>query len=109
MSLLTSIGLIFAGVVAIIVELFVPAAGIIGILGFGSIIGGIVTVFVYHGNFLGTVFLSGAVILTPVVLVLYFKHFPKSFMGKWLILKKEMLNVLPMQDQKDQSTRMHLE
>ena len=90
MSILTSMGLILAGVIAIIIEFFVPSAGIIGVIGFGSIVGGIVTVYIHHGTALGTVFLIAALITTPVVMVLYFKLFPRSFIGKWLILRKEM-------------------
>lgn len=89
MSIFTSVGLILAGVVAIIIELFVPAAGIIGILGLGSIIGGIVTVYIYHGSLLGSIFLAGAVIATPIAMAAYFKYFPRSFMGRWLILNKD--------------------
>ena len=87
MTLLTSIGLCLAGLAAIIVEFFVPAAGIIGVLGFASIVGGVVLAFVNFGTVVGASLLIAMVIVTPVVMALYFKLFPKSFVGRWLILR----------------------
>lgn len=86
MSWLTALGLCVAGLAAIIVEFFVPAAGIIGIVGFGSIVSGIVVAYNEYGNLVGSLFLIGAVVVTPFVIALYFKFFPRSFIGRWLIL-----------------------
>jgi membrane-bound serine protease (ClpP class) len=86
---LLSLGLCLAGLVAVIVEFFVPAAGIIGVLGFGSIVTGVVLAFLRYGTAVGTAFLVGAVVATPAVIALYFKLFPKSFVGRWLILRNE--------------------
>ena len=87
MDWLLSLGLCVAGLAAIIVEFFVPAAGIIGVVGFGSIVAGIVLAFLNYGTSVGAIFLIGAVIVTPVVIGLYFKFFQRSFVGKWLILR----------------------
>ena len=89
MSWLLSLGLCLAGLAAILVEFFVPAAGIIGILGFGSIVTGIVMAYINYGTGVGVGFLIGALVTTPLVFVLYFKLFPKSFIGRWLILRGE--------------------
>ena len=86
MSWLTSLGLCLAGLVAIIIEFFVPAAGIIGVLGLGSIVGGIVVAYRVYGTVIGSIYLIGAAIATPAVVIMYFKLFPKSFVGRWLIL-----------------------
>jgi membrane-bound serine protease (ClpP class) len=85
-SWLTALGLCVAGLAAIIVEFFVPAAGIIGLLGLGSIIGGIVIAYTNYGNLIGSLYLIGAVVATPAVIAAYFKLFPKSAVGRWLIL-----------------------
>jgi membrane-bound serine protease (ClpP class) len=85
-SWLTALGLCVAGLAAIIVEFFVPAAGIIGLLGLGSIVGGIVIAYSNHGNLVGSLYLIGAVVATPAVIAAYFKLFPKSAVGRWLIL-----------------------
>ena len=87
MGWLISLGLCLAGLAAIIIEFFVPAAGIIGVFGFGSIVGGVVLAYLRYGTTVGAVFLIGVVVATPVVIALYFKLFPKSFVGRWLILR----------------------
>lgn len=86
MHWLLSLGLCVAGLIAIVVEFFVPAGGLVGLLGFGSIIAGIVLSFVNYGTTVGTIFLVGAVLVTPGVIALYFRFFPGSFVGRWLIL-----------------------
>jgi membrane-bound serine protease (ClpP class) len=86
---LLSLALCLAGLAAVIIEFFVPAAGVIGVLGFGSIVSGIVLAYVRYGSGVGAAFLIGAVVATPAVIALYFKLFPTSFVGRWLILKGE--------------------
>ena len=86
MMWLTAVGLCAAGLAAIIVEFFVPAAGIVGLLGFGSIVGGIVVAYSNYGPVVGSIYLITMVIITPAIIAIYFKIFPKSFVGKWLIL-----------------------
>jgi membrane-bound serine protease (ClpP class) len=78
--------LLLVGLVAVIVELFVPAAGLVGLLGLGSIIGGVVTAYRDHGVLMGSIMLISALVLVPLFIILYFKVFPRTFMGKRLIL-----------------------
>jgi membrane-bound serine protease (ClpP class) len=80
-----AIGLAAAGVLAIILEVFVPAAGIIGIAGLGSIIASIVIAYQRLGNLIGSIFLAVVLVLVPVFIVLYFRFFPRSPVGRWLI------------------------
>ena len=61
MMWLTAVGLCAAGLAAIIVEFFVPAAGIVGLLGFGSIAGGIVLAYSNYGPVVGSIYLIQAV------------------------------------------------
>ena len=89
MGWLLSLGLCLAGFGAIIVEFFVPAAGLIGVVGLGSIVGGIVLAYLRYGTGVGAAFLIGTIVFMPVVIALYFKLFPRSFVGRWLILKGE--------------------
>ena len=86
MNLLFLTGLFFIGLIAIIVEFFVPAAGIIGIIGGGSIIGSVIIAYIDYGILIGSVFLLGALILTPLLIMFYFRIFPKTLIGKKLIL-----------------------
>ncbi|NOY08564.1 MAG: hypothetical protein GXP33_06955 [Spirochaetes bacterium] len=86
---LLAVGLYIMGYIAIVAEFFIPAGGFVGLAGVGSIIGGIILIYRNYGNGLGLVFLVAALILTPVLMVLYFKYFPGSFIGKRLILFKD--------------------
>lgn len=85
------IGLILlalVGIGAMILELFVPAGGIIGLVGLGSIIAAVVRAFQTMGTLTGSIFLMATFIAVPTIFILYFKYFPRSFMGKRLILSK---------------------
>ncbi len=76
------------GFVALFLELFVPAAGVIGASGIICMI--VATVFAYNtlGKLVGTLFLVGVLVGTPAMIMLGLKAFPKSFVGKRLILAK---------------------
>jgi membrane-bound serine protease (ClpP class) len=80
-----AVGLAVAGVVAVIVEMFVPALGLIGAAGLGSIVASIVLVFREFGALIGSIYLGAAIIVLPVLIVLYFKYLPRTFVGKRLI------------------------
>jgi len=80
-----AIGLAAAGIVAIILEVFVPAAGIIGIAGVGSIIASVVIAYQRLGSLVGSIYLAVVLVMVPVFIVLYFRFFPRSPVGRWLI------------------------
>jgi membrane-bound serine protease (ClpP class) len=80
-----AIGLAAAGVLALILEVFVPAAGIIGLAGLGSIIASVVIAYQRLGNLIGSIYLAVVLVLVPVFIVLYFRFFPRSPVGRWLI------------------------
>jgi len=80
-----AIGLAAAGIVAIILEVFVPSAGIIGIAGVGSIIASVVIAYQRLGSLVGSIYLAVVLVLVPVFIVLYFRFFPRSPVGRWLI------------------------
>jgi membrane-bound serine protease (ClpP class) len=80
-----AIGLAAAGIVAILAEVFLPTAGLLGIAGLGSIVASIVIVYHRFGSLAGSLYLAAVAVLTPVLLVLYFKLFPRSVIGRWLI------------------------
>jgi membrane-bound serine protease (ClpP class) len=76
------------GFAALFLELFIPAAGVIGASGIVCMI--VATVLGYNtlGKLVGTLFLVGVLIGTPAMIMLGLKAFPKSFVGKRLILAK---------------------
>jgi membrane-bound serine protease (ClpP class) len=80
-----AIGLAVAGVAAIIVEMFVPALGLIGVAGLGAIVASIVMVYQEFGPLVGSIYLGVSIVVLPVVIVLYFKYLPRTFIGKRLI------------------------
>jgi len=84
--MISLIVLAVVGILAMIVELFVPAGGIIGLVGLGSIIVAIVKTFQTQGTLIGSLFLLASFIAVPTIFILYFKYFPRSFFGKRIIL-----------------------
>jgi membrane-bound serine protease (ClpP class) len=80
--------LMLIGVIAIVMELFIPSAGIIGVIGLACIVCGVVFAYKDLGVVMGTVFLLGAVICVPLMIALSFKVFPQTYFGKKLILTK---------------------
>ena len=88
MDLWVSIALVLVGFLAIFLELFVPAGGLVGLGGFISMVLGIIFAYMYQGNIAGTLLLIAAVIGTPVSLAIAFKVFPHTFVGKRLILSE---------------------
>lgn len=92
MRLLYNIILALLGFGAIILEFFVPSAGIIGLVGGGMVVTGIVFTYINYGRLAGSIFLLISAVIGPIILILYFKLFPGSLIGKRLILKKELKN-----------------
>jgi membrane-bound serine protease (ClpP class) len=74
------------GAIAILVEVFVPAAGILGLGGLACIVFAVVRAYTDHGNEVGMVFLLVALVVTPILLFAALKAFPRSWVGRELIL-----------------------
>ena len=83
------IGLFALGIGAIILEFFIPAGGIIGLLGVGSLVGCVVMAFRTFGEAAGLTTLIAVLIFAPALVVAYFRRFPKSFFGRKIILGGE--------------------
>jgi membrane-bound serine protease (ClpP class) len=80
--------LLFAvGFIALFLELFVPAAGMIGAAGIICMVVGTVLGYRSFGTTVGTLFLIGTLIGTPAMIIIGLKLFPRTFVGKKLILK----------------------
>ena len=78
--------LLLAGLCAVALELFVPSAGIIGIIAATLILSGIVVGFM-DGLTTGALMLLIAVIALPVLLTMMFKVWPHTPLGKRILLK----------------------
>jgi membrane-bound serine protease (ClpP class) len=90
MSIWVMVLLVVVGLAIILLEPFVPSGGVLGLLGGGSMIAGIAMAYYYQGGVLGTIFLVACVILVPTILILGFRAFPGSFMGKRLIMDQQL-------------------
>jgi membrane-bound serine protease (ClpP class) len=86
MNLFYAVLLAVIGLLAVIVELFVPAAGLIGLIGLACMIGGVSMSFFHYGTLTGMIFLISLLIITPTIIILWFRRFPRSLVGKKLIL-----------------------
>jgi membrane-bound serine protease (ClpP class) len=78
--------LFIVGFIALFAELFVPAAGMIGGAGIICMVVGTVLGYRHYGSTVGTIFLTGTLIGTPAMIVMGLKLFPRTFVGKKLIL-----------------------
>jgi membrane-bound serine protease (ClpP class) len=78
--------LFVVGFIALFIELFVPAAGMIGAAGIVCMIIGTVLGYRSFGSTVGTLFLTGTLIGVPAMIVIGLKLFPRTFVGKRLIL-----------------------
>lgn len=76
-----SVLLMLVGCVLVVLEVFIPSGGIISVLAAVAFIASIIIAF-QESAATGFVFTSAAVIAVPTVLVLAFKYWPKTPMGK---------------------------
>jgi membrane-bound serine protease (ClpP class) len=81
------LGLIVVGLMALFIEVFVPAGGLIGIAGIGCYIAGIVLTFRNFNPTTGFIMLAVSVVAAPIFFALAFRAFPRTFMGRRLILR----------------------
>lgn len=86
MNIWVPILLFIVGFIALFLELFVPAVGMIGAVGIICMIVATVLGYRNFGNTMGSLFLTGALIGTPAMIIIGLKLFPKTFVGKKLIL-----------------------
>jgi len=85
------LGLALAGV-----EVFVPTAGVLGVISCTAILASIGLAFYYRGLEVGFVFVTVAALGVPAVLAAAFRYWPRTPMGKQLLLKvPEPKDVLP--------------
>lgn len=86
MPLWVSFALIGVGILTIYIEIFVPAAGLLGLAGGGMIVAGVVLGYVHHDPLTASIVLFTSLIATPTAIILGLKVFPKTPVGRRLIL-----------------------
>lgn len=90
MSAWIPVALIAIGLAAILLEMFVPSFGIVGVAGFGCLVAAVALAYVHLGAAVGTVFLAAVLVLAPVAIFLGLRAFPRTFFGKWLIHRQDL-------------------
>ena len=94
MDIWIPLAMIAIGLLAIILEIFLPAGGIIGIGGLITIGTGVVMSFRLYGSEAGLGVLIFTLVAGPVVIIGLLKAFPKSFVGRKLILDDPLKPVI---------------
>lgn len=90
-----SLVLIAAGLGVVVVELFIPSAGMLGVVAAILLVSGIICAFLSDFNS-GAMVLLGTVLALPVLLMAMIKVWPKTPIGKRILLKDMRLDeVLP--------------
>jgi membrane-bound ClpP family serine protease len=74
--------LIGVGLALIILEVFVPSGGALGMLSVVALGSGVVTAFLEQGPLVGVGVLAGTVVAVPTVLVAAFRWFPATPLGR---------------------------
>jgi membrane-bound ClpP family serine protease len=80
--LVWSLLLVVVGLALVLLEVFVPSGGVLGLLAVLALGAGIVTAFVEQGAMVGMGVLAGTLAAVPAVLVLAFRWFPSTPLGR---------------------------
>jgi membrane-bound ClpP family serine protease len=86
-SLVWPVTLLLVGIGLVCLEIFVPSAGLLGVLAAVAVVSSIVLAFM-HSMTAGTLFLLGATIAVPVVVALAIKSWPHTPIGKMILIKR---------------------
>jgi membrane-bound ClpP family serine protease len=78
--------LLVLGLVLVMVEVFVPSGGILGLSSIAALASGIVLAFYHRGLEAGFLFLVIAAVAVPTVLTMAFRWWPKTPMGRRVLL-----------------------
>ncbi len=90
-----SVLLLALGAGLVILEIFFPSAGLLGFLAACAILGAIILGFM-EGPLFGFIILALAIVGLPVVVVLAFKYWPRTAIGRRvLLMSPESKDVLP--------------
>lgn len=84
--LVWSILLLVVGLLLVLLEVFIPSGGIMGFLAVTAVATSIVLAFVHGGLETGLVFVGAAAVGVPVMLVLAFRYWPSTPMGRRVLL-----------------------
>lgn len=81
-----SILLLVAGLLLILVEVFVPSGGILAFLSIATVVAAVATAFYNRGAEVGTIFLLVTAVAVPIVLTGALRYWPHTAIGKRVLL-----------------------
>ncbi len=79
--------LLLVGLLLVVAEVFVPSGGLLGFLAVASVLACVFMAFFSRGLEAGLAFLSITAVAVPVTLVLAFRWWPKTPMGRRILLE----------------------
>jgi membrane-bound ClpP family serine protease len=78
--------LLLLGLMLVMVEVFIPSGGALGFLSIASLVAAIILAFYHRGAQVGFLFLIATAAALPITLMLAFRWWPKTPMGRRLLL-----------------------
>ncbi len=82
-----SVILLLVGLLLVVGEVFVPSGGLLGFLAVAAVLSSVLVAFYNRGLETGLVFLAVTAITVPITLALAFRWWPKTPLGKRLLLE----------------------
>lgn len=79
--------LLFLGLTLVVLEVFVPSGGMLGFLSIGALTASIILAFYHRGAAAGFLFLAITAAAVPTMLAFAFRWWPKTPMGRRLLLE----------------------
>lgn len=84
-DLLLPLGLVVAGVLLLASEVFIPSAGVLGVLAALCLLSGIITAFYYGGLEVGTAFMTVTVVGVGLLVGYMIRKWPETTFGKLIL------------------------
>lgn len=89
-----SLLLLACGILVVVIEMFIPSAGILGIVAAAFLLGGVVVAFL-HSIVFGLGVLAGTSLAMPLMFWLLVKVWPMTPLGKAILMNDTIENVVP--------------
>lgn len=82
-----SAALLAVGLLLVVAEVFIPSGGALGLFAILSLVSSVALAFYYRGAEVGFLFLAATTVLVPSALMMAFRWWPKTPMGRRLLLQ----------------------
>lgn len=91
------LGFVLLGLLLIGAEVFIPSAGVLGVLATVAIAAGVVTAFYYGGLAIGTIFLVVTLVIVAIVIQQLFRWWPHTSIGRSILIPDQPVTSEPRQ------------